>query len=81
MQTDMLQQQRHPPTTEDMPSYRKWMGLPEVPPSCSAMDAVYSQLYGDNNYDRPWDEAESRSITPQQLQQEMYDLYNKFTKK
>lgn len=69
---------------EEMPSFRRWMGLPPVTPSDSAMDRVYASLYGVDNYDRPWDEAEARGLTSQQLTQELlecalvYDVTNDF---
>lgn len=58
---------------EEMPSFRRWMGLPPVTPSDSAMDRVYASLYGVDNYDRPWDEAEARGLTSQQLTQELLE--------
>ena len=61
--------------------YRAYMGLPTISPTTSALDRVHAKLYGLNNYDRPWEEAEARHLSGEELCQELVYLANKYDKR
>ena len=57
---------------------RAYMGLPSVKSTTSALDFVYSKIYGKNNYERPWDEAEATNVTNEKLENDMIYLDQKY---
>ena len=59
-------------------SCRRYTGLPHVPKSRSVLDRYHASIYGENNYFRPWDEAEARGIMAHQLEDELYALDEKY---
>lgn len=64
--------------TANLLGYRAYMGLPSVLPTASALDLVHAKLYGIDGYDRPWDEAEARHLSNEELHLELTHLASKY---